>query len=175
MNELRRIKKHPTKSNTETLETKLLKVLRLEEYATQQAVRKLKPPLSFESEEDTSLKTLAEYIFRLIEETTALREMMLHKFTCETIPRIPRVNVLNRADRSAAFLASFSSKFKDCPFYLDDLPNKCIVNCSNSLVNQSWDCLGLSFFRGVPCEQLWPILRVDKEENYLSLFDLPDC
>ncbi len=117
---------------------------------------------------------------QLIEETMALREMMMHESN-GAIVRSDTIRVLNRADRSAAFLAAYSSRFMDCPVYMDDAPARCILtmpqvhtqNAPNTQPTSQWDCLGLSFSRGVPCEQLWPIFIQEKSQQGLSLFDMP--
>ncbi|MFQ6123353.1 MAG: hypothetical protein ACE5R6_01920 [Candidatus Heimdallarchaeota archaeon] len=119
------------------------------------------------------MKALGTEIACLIEETVALKEIMLQKLTCETRTSGPQVNVLNRTDRSVAFLAGYSSKVSDCPFYFEDVPIKCLANYCSSSHKQSWDCLGLSFFRGMPCEQLWSILAAGKHRDCSIFFDLP--
>lgn len=128
---------------------------------------------SLDRSENTSLKALGKDIVSLIEETLALKEIMLHKLTSETLPPVPQVNVLNRADRSVVFLAGYSSKLSDCPFYIEDAPTKCLINYYSSSHELLWDCLGLSFFRGVPCEQLWPIMVAGKNRDCSTFFDLP--
>ncbi len=114
----------------------------------------------------------------LIEETMALREMMMHESN-GSILSSDTIRVLNRADRSAAFLAAYSSRFMDCPVYMDDAPTRCLMthilsqNTPNTQHTSRWDCLGLSFSRGVPCEQLWPIFIQEKSQQGFSLFDMP--
>lgn len=136
--------------------------------------RSRKHPPSLDRGDRTSLKARGKDIICLIEETVALKEIMLHKLTSESLPPNPRVNVMNRADRSAAFLAGYSSKLSDCLFYFEDAPIKCLVNQCSSSHDLPWDCLGLSFFRGVPCEQLWLILVEDKNRDCTTFFDLPE-
>lgn len=135
--------------------------------------RSQKYPLSLNWRDNTSLKALDTEIVYLIEETIALKEIMQYKLTSETPPPVPQINVLNRVDRSVAFLAGYSSKLSDCPFYFEDAPIKCLVNYCSSSHELPWNCLGLSFFRGVPCEQLWLILVAGKNQDCSTLFDLP--
>ena len=102
--------------------------------------------------------------------------MMMHESN-GSIVSSDTIRVLNRADRSAAFLAAYSSRFRDCPFYAD-VPTRCLMTPNTQYVPDTqhtsrWDCLGLSFSRGVPCEQLWPIFIQEKAQQGLSLFDMP--
>ena len=124
--------------------------------------------------ENISLRTLGENIVRLIEKMAALSAIMLNTFPSDPLSSIPQINILNRADRSAGFLAGYTSRFPDCPFYAEDAPTKCLVNSGwSDSQEHGWDCLGLGFFRGIPCERLWAIFLLEKEQKCLSLFDLP--
>lgn len=115
---------------------------------------------------------------QLIEETMALRKMMIHQ-PIESIICSDIIHVLNRADRSAAFLAGYSSRFMDCPFYAEEYSTRCLMTptCTQNDPNTNntirWDCLGFSFSRGIPCEQLWAVFILEKTQKGLSLFDLP--
>ena len=121
--------------------------------------------------EAVALKRIAEEIVYLVEESATLQA--LDHLNPPSVRPPSRVSVFCREDRSIAFLAGYSSKARDCPFYIEDSVSTCLTTMKNTLNLQTWDCLGLSFNRGVPCSRLWKIIALEKNQDPCKFFDLP--
>jgi len=119
--------------------------------------------------EVAALKRLAEEIVYMVEESATLQAS---DHINAPIVRSFRVSVFCRRDRTVAFLAGYSSKARDCPFYIEDGLPPCLTTINNTSNTQEWDCLGLTFHRGVPCARLWKIIALENNQIPCKLFDL---